>query len=791
MPPNPADPSLPHPQANQPTIRSFLRRSVRESVASAMDIDLSNQEGHESQESRKRDREDADDSNMSILGPDVQDRPLSDSLINNTSLIVETQDARRRRVSSADIQTPDRSSTPNPIILQMREIREAITNSDIEDITVHDQPPQDSSSVAVDSNIQSMVDGVVSLTERVVPDRNQMAWDNTGMPSHPPMPSSPLPTPFPPSQAGADSPPEGNISDIMSLVRAKMEECSSGLQSILTERMTEIEGRARANQIEIRDVSSKVAENTARIDQTRAEIRDIESAIIPEMNERIRQQEVRIVEASNTLDENNSAIYDALSHVNRIEARVAQISSAQTNSSSMQSILRRIEVLEAQNNDQREIITRLEDDRQKFIDNETMRTVLLRGFRVPRDRDGTRARARSVLSSIGCEDILPTAQKVRFSSNDRILRLTFPSNAATSEATVWFSQALRQIKESGNHTDINFTIETPGRFARQRRALNEIGHRMKSRREITRYDFVILKGQLWLRTYAPGQRANLIPSPPDEPMDTDQQPSPAPACPICMGEYDQQSTQAAYFCGHTFHQSCLATALSSSTNCPVCRMSPDYTEVIRADCDVCHTYISEDREHDTSPGWSLSAKCGHLHHSRCAEKYLTDRQCPYPPGPTEISIIQSNPDMKGCISCQHGDRNSPDAYSRVVYEISPCPDLPSFINLGMNGPGQLPRRWPGRVVDLSQLLGTGTRPRRPPTRNRSRSPRSTQRSPHTHQPSQLSGANSQPLGDRRRPPPQGESLLRLGQREGERARENRQDNRSRSRNDRNRSPRVR
>ena len=198
-----------------------------------MDIDLSNQEGLEAQESRKRDREDADDSNLSISGPDVLERPLSDSLINNTSLIAETQDARRRRVSSADIQSPDGSSTPNPIILQMREIRESITNSDIEDITVHDQPPQDSSSAAVDNNIQSMVDGVVALTARVVPDRNQMAWDNTGMPSHPPMPSSPLPTPFQPTQAGADSPPEGNIGDIMSLVRSKMEECSTDFKGFL------------------------------------------------------------------------------------------------------------------------------------------------------------------------------------------------------------------------------------------------------------------------------------------------------------------------------------------------------------------------------------------------------------------------------------------------------------------------------------------------------------------------------------------------------------------------------
>ena len=801
MPPNPADPSFPPAQpSNQPTIRSFLRRSVRKSVASAMDIDLT------SQESRKRDREDNEnDDNLSIYGSDIVEPALSDSLINNTSLLPETQGARRRRISSADVQSPEGSSTPNPIILQMREIRQAITSEEIEDPTVHPDQPLDSSTVAAAAAVNSMVDGVIALAGRVVPERNQLTWDNAGLPGHPSPPPSPLPTPFPPTQSSSGMVrSENDISDIMALVRTKMEECTAGLHQILTEKMAGIDNMARTNaqnieavRTEIKDVASNSAENTARIDQTRAEIRDIESAIIPELDERVRQQEIRIVEAVNTLDENNDAVFDALNHVNRIEARVAQISATQEHNIPIQSILQRIEALENQNREQREAITILEDERQKAMDNETMRTVLIRGFRVPSGRPGTRSKARSVLSSIGCEDVLVSAQKVRFSANDRILKLTFATTASTNEATVWFSQALRQIKGSGQHTDISFSIETPHRFATQRRVLNEIGFRMKSRREITRYDYVILRGQLWLRTYTPGHTSNLIPCPPDtsEPMDTDAQQSPSvPTCPICMGEYDQLAKQAVFHCGHRFHLSCLSTALSASTSCPVCRMSPNYTESIRADCDTCRTFTQIDQERDAPPTWSLSAKCGHLHHTRCAEKYLTDRGAPFPPGPDEIDIIQANPDMKGCTTCQQGILNNPDAYSRILYEIAPSLDLPDYINLGMNGPGHLPRRWPETVVELSQLLGTGTRSRRPPNRSRPQNPRSPRRSPDRNRSRSsrphLSGANTSPLGERRPRPPTGESLLMRPGQPQDRDRRDRSSDRRR-RNDTNRTSRAR
>ena len=86
MPPNPTEAA---PGTSQPTIRNFLRRTIRESVASAMDIDLD--DTSPSQESRKRERESDNDEaavDESILGPDIPDRSLSESLVNNTWITI-------------------------------------------------------------------------------------------------------------------------------------------------------------------------------------------------------------------------------------------------------------------------------------------------------------------------------------------------------------------------------------------------------------------------------------------------------------------------------------------------------------------------------------------------------------------------------------------------------------------------------------------------------------------------------------------------------------------------------
>ena len=181
MPPNPntISPETPT-NHNQPTIRNFLRRSVRESVASVMDIDMAQGDSPES-ESRKRNREDD-----SILGPHAPSRGLSDSMVNNTSILGEGG-ARRRRVFSDLHQPPDNTSTPNTLIQQMREIRQAIQNSpDQNDFNHLGAMARDRSATSTTMNIRTMVGGIVSLTNQVAPDRDSLLCDNSNLPNHHP-----------------------------------------------------------------------------------------------------------------------------------------------------------------------------------------------------------------------------------------------------------------------------------------------------------------------------------------------------------------------------------------------------------------------------------------------------------------------------------------------------------------------------------------------------------------------------------------------------------------------------
>ena len=111
----------------------------------------------------------------------------------------------------------------------------------------------------------------------------------------------------------------------------------------------------------------------------------------------------------------------------------------------LQSNVQRVEQLESQASQQRMLVEKFEDERQKQEDNETMRTIMIRGFRNPGGRS-IRAKAHNVLSGIGCDSVLHSAQRVHFSNNNQVLRLTFPTPAVTQDATSWFPQSIKQVK---------------------------------------------------------------------------------------------------------------------------------------------------------------------------------------------------------------------------------------------------------------------------------------------------------------------------------------------------------
>ena len=303
-----------------------------------------------------------------------------------------------------------------------------------------------------------------------------------------------------------------------------------------------------------------------------------------------------------------------------MEERIAQLSSQ---APLLQSILQRVEQLENQSSQQKITIERLEEERFKSKDDATMRTIILRGFRNP--TGGTiRAQERNVLATIGCEDVLHTTQKIQFSNNNQILRLTFPTAIATQDATSWFAQSIKQIRDAGRDPGISFNVLTPPHFAHQRRILAEIGHRMKSRGEISRYQFVIKEGELWMKVSKQGQASRLIQVPSDNQQEVPMEITNS-IRPICMFEYDEETKQAVYSCGHLFHQNCLETPLNVSLKCPVCRTIPNIAQSLVADCNTCQGFTRDEGQENN---WTMSQKCGHIHHQRCTELYLVTRDCP-------------------------------------------------------------------------------------------------------------------------------------------------------------------
>ena len=47
-------------------------------------------------------------------------------------------------------------------------------------------------------------------------------------------------------------------------------------------------------------------------------------------------------------------------------------------------------------------------------------------------------------------------------------------------------------------------------------------------------------------------------------------------CPICLDPYDMRTNFCSTLCGHSFHLSCLATAMEHDGNCPICRQPLRY-----------------------------------------------------------------------------------------------------------------------------------------------------------------------------------------------------------------------
>ena len=717
----------------------------------------------QSAQARKRDR-DEDNAEDSINGPDAVDNILSDSLIGNTS--IEINGDRRRRLSSDLSPIPERSSTPLTVSQQMNEIRNAI----VEDEEVMDHgglahhtliQGTDSSSVTSMMQVQNMVSGIVSLTREEAhaqqDQRPSLQWDDTGMVPAP-LPPSPRPVPHFDGQSNAqvqetNNQPPAAVSSIMEMVRMKLNETASSIETIISGRIEEVRQHAIRNSEEI----AHLKEWGDNMEQTNRERWD-------HVNDVAAQVVNLEVETERRFEDLGEALRDNRGHIDRMEQRMAGLAHQQNSvpSDALEAVSQRLTLLEKRNDELMKEMNVLKERQQRDDDEYYFKTLAIKGFRRPDDRLSVRAQARKILASFGVEDVLHNVERAAFHAGH--LRLTFPSQSGLRDAVHWFSNALSQIRSAGQSPPVTFYTLVPPRFDAQKKELQEIGQRMKETGEISRYSFFVKRGELWMKASKHGAPDRFIPVPEPETqqengMEVDGGAT-GSSCPICMTQYEQEKETVLFSCGHSFHELCLSTSLTQNLKCPVCRTLPAYANTDHlANCDSCVDLLrdyADAGEDDLNGLVVMASKCHHFHLQACQAQYLQDRQVPYPPNTDTLELIRLNPDMKGCKACQVGIVN-PSHKEDLMYTIIHDPNIPGYIDLGTNLPDRHPRPWAMGPVSVAQLSGRGAR-RRGPTATHRRSPAQSPtpagqvaraRQPQPRQPPALTGGNSQPLERRR------------------------------------------
>ena len=447
--------------ASQPLIRQFMNRSgeiVRQSVSSVMDIPTtpSNTDfldgavgGEEvpmdTSENRKRTRQD------SIMGDDIQHHPQSDSLIVNSSLLLDSDEESsvKRRISSDFGNIPDtNSSTPNiqeSVQQQLSEIRTAAMDQRESILLANLQPTpdvytNDRSLVAESHNLSLMVHGIQAITtaaaNHVPSDANTVQWDDsdTGLPSNQmvdprPLPAIPkletdivddnvgsliaarsnvLPRADSPREPSPPSPFDAFRSEMLTSIRAIVQEQLSTSCEAIVNRMTDAirdyaadtESSNQATQVKIDDINSRLAILTDEVENHNREI-------FMELAE-------------------HTANIDSLDTNLQLINRNSRIEDSQI----VQNLLRRISVLEnnqAQQTLSEESLKRIDKKMQAEEDSYFMRTLSLTGYNTNMVKTNRRGSAREILKIIGSDDIMSSITEVSFSQDKASMRITFPT----------------------------------------------------------------------------------------------------------------------------------------------------------------------------------------------------------------------------------------------------------------------------------------------------------------------------------------------------------------------------
>ena len=752
MPPNPTPaPATQSTPSSQASIRNYMRpgnsirRIVRDTVSSVLALPDGAQGGEhsmdtedigvvdENEETRKRNREDSgtneDEEDESILGTDRSQRDISDSLIANTSIT----GARRRRISAVsetpqDITAPGDSPTPN-ILLQMESISETanIFHQGMPELQYVQHTTGDAALSAQSnvSNTNIMLDGISALTNRAISTTGQVVgaptqvleWDHEGM--TPPVNLSISPLPVPDIQDTAQ--PRNNSQpveavestsqvEIMQVVRAKMEDFFKTLGETLTpitEKMEEINMVVEQNRQAVEDNAVCIAQNTEAVENTKQwiglveETQELHARDLEDLNVRMAAMDTMREEVTSVIEQNTSAVEDNRNNIERLESSVSVLQRGGPPMAQMQVLLDRVQALEKKQEESQRLLHQYETDRERERDHYYLKSISLRGFSPPKD-EHHRKMARTVLASIGCEDVLSSVEFISFSRDKTDLRLTFFNISDQIYACQWLGDGISRIKRNGHNINITFRTLTPPRFAQDRKKLNEIGMQLKNDGQCKRFYFIIKNNKLLMKIHMPGMPDRIIEAPKQQQdMDTDV----VVSCPICSDPYSASSAIAVYQCGHTYHEACLAAVLEGQgLRCPTCREAPQNISTDMVNCEQC-TILAVTGPDVRTENLCVSSKCYHVHTLSCQTRYLTSRQADVPSTRETVEQMRLNEQFMGCYTCNQGqDRRS--MKSEILYTIQFSSGISDFVDLGLNSPGVRPRRYIPANPSVQDIVGS-------------------------------------------------------------------------------------
>ena len=677
----------------------------------------------------------------------------SSSMITNTSLLPDLSDNPPRRSRLSGISSPQNSPPPDTLEQEMAQVRQhaALQNIQLEASTPIDSTmgAVDLSTVSNEIRLEASLDGVRLLTRQAVglpensPQPGHLTWDNSDLNMSQNMALiSPRPTPNI-IDVDTNNPPIQTSEAISVSMLASLSEC------------VKLQLNAAFDKINDSLIAS-IEESAKGAEKNKSDIEDMGIRI-----DSIEAQTVVTEDVTNTLGErinaveNENAYHRSLTdehegHIDRIDSTLSSL----VRQSALLPLLNRIAALEAQAQNRNvnantepqlsdEELKRYRRQERNASDMYFILTIKFKGFAPPAAINNPRRQARNLLGLIDGEDIISTVKNVTFAADRASFRLTFHDMEGFYLAMSHLRTSCASIRRNGQTPALIFSQLTPPRFQASRERLQKRGLDLKNEKKIASFTFAVSMDQLIMKTSSRGSGpktykddANQQESSADQPMDVDVDAA-GYRCPVCLGPYNNTNPIMLYNCGHNIHESCLRTALGRSTQCPICRQSPDS---LRIDCTSCLNTIASDDPTESSV-IVVARKCGHFHLRGCQQDYLAGLTQHFPYSNEALEVLTSS-NLPGCMSCVDTEPIPPNYLDTIMSPVQYIRGMADYAD--MNHLPLIPAP-PARVPTPSPASGAnsipigGARPRFP---RRNRSPRNrTSRLQTTSPPARNRGAN--------------------------------------------------